>query len=260
MKMAIRQGGLIVAVGVGTLALSAVANAAPVLKLVSGATTVTVTDNGANDTDARAGIVRYAGPVGSFFASVSTTGSSNSPGQAFPNSPNPFLGILQLESLDARNTDTAGRQTLDIVFSDTGFAGSPDATNKLSSSVGMTLTNTAQGDSVRFQSHLDPTNVAQSFNSVFTTGPQTATANGGQVIQSYSSSNEVSVPASTPANPLFSLTQHVVMDVSAGGQVNLSGTTASNTLNPALVPEPGSLGLAGIGAMAALARRRRRSA
>lgn len=256
--MARKVGQFIAWVGLGALGLPLAVHAAPVLKLTSGATTVTVNDNGAGDTDPRAGYISFLGSVGTLSATVSASGSSNSPGGIFPNSPSQSLGILQLQTLEVRNNDT-GRQALDIVFSDSGFIAAVGNLNQLSSSVGLTLTNATLGDNVSFQSHLNRSNVSPSFDPVFTTGPQTAVANGVQPTQSFNSSNSVSVPGGTTANPLFSLTQHAIFNLSAGAQANLSGTTASDTAadQHGALPEPASLTFVGLGAMALFGRRRR---
>jgi hypothetical protein len=116
------------------------------------------------------------------------------------------------------------------------------------------MTGATQGDTVTYQSYYDPTNGAPGRTSPYTTGPQTALASGSQLTQAYSSTTDTSLPSPTsPASP-FSMTEYVGLNLSPLSQVSLSGTTASNTLTP----EPGSLALAGIGAVTLLARRRRK--
>jgi hypothetical protein len=251
-------GRFIALVGLGALGLPVAVNAAPILRLTSGSTVVTVNDNGAGDTDARPGYIGFNGSVGTLAATLSAAGNSNSPGGIYPNSPSLSLGVLQLQTLEVRNNDT-GRQTLDIVFGDTGFIAAVGNANNLSSSVGLTLTNATLGDSVSFQSHLNRSNTSLAFDPIFTTGPQAAVGNGVQPTQSYNSTNAVSVPGGSVANPLFSLTQHAVLSLSAGGQANLSATTASDTAadGRGALPEPGSLAFLGLGAMALFGRRRR---
>jgi len=134
----------------GALGLPVAVQAAPILKLTSGATTVTVNDNGPGDTDVRPNYISFNGAVGTLAATLSASGNSNSPGGVFPNSPSQSLGILQLQTLEVRN-NTTGRQALDIVFSDNGFITALGNANQLSSSVGLTLTNATLGDSVSFQ-------------------------------------------------------------------------------------------------------------
>lgn len=245
-------------VGVAALGLPVAVHAAPILRLTSGSTVVTVNDNGAGDTDPRPGYIGFNGTVGTLAATLSAAGNSNSPGGVYPNSPSQSLGILQLQTLEVRNNDT-GRQVLDIVFGDTGFIAAVGNANNLSSSVGLTLTNATLGDSASFQSHLSRSNTPLAFDPVFTTGPQTAIANGVQPTQSYNSTNSVSVPGGTTANPMFSLTQHAILSLSAGAQANLSATTASDTAADAhgALPEPGSVTFLGLGAMALFGRRRR---
>jgi hypothetical protein len=257
MAMSIRSNRRSLVGGLGALGLlllpAAATHAAPILKITSGSGTVTVLDNGAGDADPTPGVIHFAGPVAGFDA-VDIRGSSNSPGGTLASGPIRDAGLLQLESVQARN-NSAGRQVLDIVFGDTGFT--PGLTNNtLTSSVGLTMTGATQGDTATLQSYYDPTNGAPGRTSPYTTGAQTAVANGAQLTQSYSSTSDTSLPSpASPTSP-FSLTQYVGFDVSPLSQVNLSGTTASNTQTP----EPGSLALVGIGAVTLLGRRRRKNA
>jgi len=253
--MSSRSNWRILAGGLGALGLlllpAAATHAAPILKITSGGNTVSVQDNASGDTDPTPGVIHFAGPVAGFSA-VDIRGSSNSPGGAMGSGPIRDAGLLQLESVQARN-NTGARQALDIVFGDTGFT--PGLTNNtLTSSVGLTMTGSTQGDSATFQSYYDPTNGTPGRTSPYTTGPQMAIASGDQLTQSYSSTSDTSLPSPTSPTSPFSLSQYVGLDVSPLSQVNLSGTTASQTQTP----EPGSLALAGIGAVTLLARRRRR--
>jgi hypothetical protein len=251
MAMSMRLNGQFWAGALGGLGLlllpAAAAHAAPILKV----NTVTVQDNGVGDSDPTPGVIHFTGPVAGFDV-VDIRGSSNSPGGAMGSGPIRDAGLLQLQSVQARN-NTGTRQALDIVFGDTGFT--PGLVNNtLTSSVGLTMTGATQGDSATFQSYYDPTNGAPGRTSPYTTGAQTAQANGTQLTQAYSSTSDTSVPSpQSPTSP-FSLSQYVGFDLSPLDQVNLSGTTAANTLTP----EPGSLALLGLGAVAVLGRRRRR--
>ena len=239
--------------GLGLLLLPVTAtHAAPILKVTSGSNTVTVQDNGAGDTDPTPGVIHFAGPVAGFDV-VDIRGGSNSPGALLASGPMRDAGMLQLESVDARNS-SGTRQALDIVFGDTGFL--PALTNNtLSSSVGLTMIGATQGDGVTFQSYYDPTNAAPGRTSPYTTGPQTATASGDQITQAYSSTANTSLPSPVSSSSPFSLTQYLGLNVSPLSEVNLSGTTAANTSTP----EPGSLALLGLGAAAVLGRRRRKN-
>jgi hypothetical protein len=255
MAMSMRLNGRFLAGGLGTLGLlllpAAQAPAAPVLQVSSGSNSVTVQDNGAGDTDPTPGAIHYSGALAGF-GTVDVRGTSNSPGGTIGSGPTQDAGLLQIQSLDARN-NTGARQPLDIVFGDTGFSPALSG-NTLTSSVGLTMTGATQGDTATFQSYYDPTNGAPARTSPYTTGPQTAVANGAQLTQTYSSTNNTSLPSPTSPTSPFSLTQYIGLDVSPLSQTNLSGTTASNTLTP----EPGSLALAGVGAVTLLARRRRK--
>jgi hypothetical protein len=253
--MSIRLNRRTLVGGLGGLGLvllpAAAAHAAPVLKITTGGNTVSVQDNGSGDSDPTPGVIRFDGTIPGFDF-VDIRGSSNSPGGPLASGPIKDAGLLQLQSVQARN-NTGTRQALDIVFGDTGFT--PGLTgNTLTSSVGMTMTGAAQGDTATFQSYYDPTNGAPGRTSPYTTGPQSAQASGGQLTQTYSSTTDTSLPSPTsPASP-FSMSEYVGLNLSPLSQVNLSGTTASNTLTP----EPGSLALAGIGAVTLLTRRRRK--
>jgi hypothetical protein len=255
MAMSSRSNRRILAGGLGALGLlllpAARANAAPILKITTGGNTVTVQDNGSGDSDPTPGVIRFDGAIPGFDF-VDIRGSSNSPGGPLGSGPIKDAGLLQLQSVQARN-NTGTRQALDIVFGDTGFT--PALTNNtLTSSVGMTMTGAAAGDTATFQSYYDPTNAAPGRTSPYTTGAQTAQASGAQLTQTYSSTTDTSLPSPTSPTSPFSLTEYVGLDLSPLSQVNLSGTSASNTLTP----EPGSVALVGIGAVTLLGRRRRR--
>jgi hypothetical protein len=243
----------------GLLSLPAThADAAPTLKITAGSTTVTVQDNGAGDSDPTPGVIRFDSATPGFaipgFDFVDIRGSSNSPGGPLGGGPIQDAGLLQLQSVQARN-NSGQRQALDVVFGDTGFT--PGLTNNtLTSSVGLTMTGATQGDTATFQSYYDPTNGAPGRTSPYTTGAQTAQASGNQLTQTYSSTTDTSLPSPTSPTAPFSLTEYVGLDLSPLSQVNLSGTSASNTLTP----EPGSLALAGIGGVTLLTRRRRKIA
>src|SRR5690242_9107099 len=102
-EMASKVGRFIACVGFAALGLPLTAHAAPILKLTSGATTVTVNDNGAGDTDPRPNYISFNGAVGALSATLSASGNSNSPGGVYPNSPDLAAGILQLQTLEVRN-------------------------------------------------------------------------------------------------------------------------------------------------------------
>ena len=93
-----------------------------VLQLMNGATTVTIGDNSANDSNSAVGVITYIGTVGDFSTNV-TTGTSK-PVVGSATSPE-----LDLASLDITNT-TASSETLTILFSDNNFgpvSGTPQA-------------------------------------------------------------------------------------------------------------------------------------
>src|SRR5205823_2571406 len=90
-----RLSNTLIAAGLGLFAAGA-ANAALILTLTpSGGAPVTVTDNGAGDSDPAVGSITDIGAIGGFQTNI-VVGASNSPGAA-------SAGLLQIQSLDVRN-------------------------------------------------------------------------------------------------------------------------------------------------------------
>lgn len=104
------------------------AQAVPMLQLSDGTTTVTITDQGAGDTDAHLGSIVYYGAVGSFIINVST-------GITKPVLGSPTQPVLDLNSIDVSGA-TGG--TLTIRFSETGFLSTGPSASFLASVGGVT--------------------------------------------------------------------------------------------------------------------------
>lgn len=86
------------------------ANGQPILRLTSGATTKTITDNGVGDIYPTLGIVDYLGPVGTW--SVNVVGKTM---PAFGSTSSPYLSL-------AITRDTPGTSSLKLEFTETGFS------------------------------------------------------------------------------------------------------------------------------------------
>jgi hypothetical protein len=226
------------AVTAGVLGAAAVSNAALILNINNGA--VVVTDNGAGDSDPTVGRIANTTTSAAGYSLAITLGTSNSPGSS-------TAGLLQINSLDVQNG--ANPAVLDLRLSDTGFTSPGNATTPmvLQSSVGGTYTGGSLGNSVTFQSSADPANGQPA--AAVSTPVLTFTKALPLLSEPFSGSNAVNW--SRAAGP-YSLSQHLVITLSANGQVQIAGAT-----NATAVPEPATIGLLGLGAVAALARRRR---
>ncbi|MBK1670954.1 hypothetical protein CKO28_23365 [Rhodovibrio sodomensis] len=183
--------------------------ALPTLELSSGATTLTIADGDALDSNALAGAVTFIGTVGNFFLNVSTGATK------------PTLGSAAFPDIDLNSVNSSSAAgTLTIKFSETDYTGA----SKLKSDVG----GTTQGE-VSFEVYADAT------NALFGLGTQIADLgpfNGGAF-------SGVSGGVNAPSAP-YSLTQ-IATIVHGGGQ-----NTTSFDLQTT-VPVPATLGLLGVG-------------
>ena len=226
--------------GAAILAFQKPANAALILDLQGGATTIV--DNGAGDSDPTVGRIINTSVVAGFGVSI-TVAASNSPGD-------PTAGILQVQSLDIQNLN-ASPATLIVRVSDTNFTlpGAGGSPMKLESSVGGTFTLGAIGDVATFKSYADPAN-SQPAGPVSTPALTFLRATGNTT-ESFSGVDDVGWARGAG---LYSLANVTTVMLSPGGQMNISGTTTATA-----VPEPATLALAGLGLAAVAGKRQRRN-
>jgi hypothetical protein len=232
-------------VRIGAIAVSAVlvlgaAQAAMKLKLthVESATVVEVTDGGAGDLNALAGVITFSGPVGVFGINVSTSISK-------PNIGNPFDAALDLNSV---NIATTGAGTLLLETTDTGYTLPGGAGNYVhTAAAGGTIS--TNGSTIQFQTIAD----MQDGEYGLPTGGESVLTSGLLTGPAYAIVGNNVFPGNGGAP--FSLTNRV--NIVATGAGTLSSFDFETHV---LVPEPSSLamlvpGLAPLG----LAIKRRRS-
>lgn len=200
-------------------------DAALIVELENGASTVTVTDNGVGDSDPTLGSVTYVGSVGVFDINV-TTGISK-----------PLVGsatepILTLNSV---NTSSTAAGTLKVRMTATDFTGPVGAGLAAPLDFGGTTNGTAALDA-----YVDSSNAAFGMatpaGSLGAFGPGPFDDSSASIVSAtgpYSATLEATIVHAAP------------LDITSfGGQLRV-------------VPEPGSLALIGLGALLVGRRRRR---
>jgi hypothetical protein len=219
-KTAVRGGWLLLIVP--ALMLSLVGRSeASVLTLTSGATTITVFDGGAGDSNAAVGVITYIGAVGSTWSvNVST-------GVTYPALGSPSLPELDLNSV---SVSSSGAGSLTIMFSEVGFTGAQPAMFNL----GGTTAGTVSGSTYSDAGNVLHTAGGWSPTLMHALGPFGPGAFAG-------SAGGVAVPGTTP----YSLAVSVTMTHTGSGVSSFDGHL--------FVPEPGTiaiwsmLGLMGMG-------------
>ena len=170
-----------------------------VLQLMNGATTVTIADNSAMDSNSAIGIISFVGPVGDFETNV-TTGTTK---PVIGNATSPELA---LQSMDITNT-SASTETITILFSDNNFgpaAGNPQAALSVTQ---LGPTPPSSNGSVTNTDYWDPGNTTLALTSLLTSiGPMTSLGAASD-----------SGAFGTFGNP-FALTQDLSITLNAGGE------------------------------------------
>jgi hypothetical protein len=209
------------------------AHAALQLTVQSGDSSMTFTDGGAGDSAPETGILSVSYALGSWFFSSTIVASS-------PVIGSPTQALLDLASL---NISSSAPGTLTIQATDTGYNLPTSGMISLSG-----LIAGATSGSVSYRSYVDTSNTAFGTENLIGEVASYGGAFAGTVSGSI---------AYTSPNP-FSLTTEVGITHSSGGlQV-----TTFNAIGTAVVPEPGVVGLLGLGlgmvGLASLRSRRKR--
>ena len=216
--------------------LAPAANAAMVLQISDGATTVITVDNAAGDMDGSAGSILFSGSVGAFTVNFSSGISKSVP------------GVADLTVSSSVNSSTGG--TLSILLTDTNFA------SPFGNSIAVSLAGTLTNGTVAFQSYID------NANAEFGQGQQLAdfgpfVASGG--LQNLSSPEQV---VQVVTSPPFSLTWAAQINQQAGGfspSLTANVRVSGNPVASSPLPEPSAALCFGLGGLLVGGAIRRRS-
>jgi hypothetical protein len=223
------------------------ANATLMISINVGGAVVSCVDNAACDTNPATGTLSIADQT---INGVTLTGSSQT-SVGTPANPSP-LDILNTSSLQVTNT-TGATVHIEAAVGDTSFKAPVSSFNTSTSGVWQT----AVGSTITTNFFDDPANAQGATSPSSTPGTQidTFTNTAALIADSFSHSAFGVISDLVP----FSMTEHFVADIVAGG--NLVNRGQTEIKSPAGVSEPSSLALLGIGLLGAgfIARRSRRS-
>jgi hypothetical protein len=213
---------------VSLIATSTTAEAALILRLMSGASLVTIQDGGAGDANPAAGAVTFVGSIGGFVVNVSTGISK------------PVVGPAELDLNSLNVASSAGTLTMELTDTDYDFGIGGDGA--LAWLFGGTATGGSSVTGLGWK-NLD--------NLEFGLGPLN-TGLLGPFTSAFSTSGSVGHGILTDP---YSMTIRVIYSATASGQ------TYSGNFNLRNVPEPAELLLFGLGltVVGLVARRRRRT-
>jgi hypothetical protein len=183
----------------------------------------------------------FSGTVGNFLVTL-TAVTSNAPGAATAT-----LEITNLSvSLIPGATLVAGGDTLTINAVGTDYSLPSGTPLTLQSTGSVTFTNSNVGDSMAFNSWLDPNNGSS---------PGVGTPAGSSSVTSTGGTVSASLPTTTASvgrpNTDFSMSNTTTITIVAvnDSSIETTGTTTALGPNVSSVPEPSSLAIAGVGAL-----------
>ena len=208
--MMAKIGGVLVLAMALALVTATSTEAAQMLTLTSGLTSVTITDNGAGDVNPSVGAITFIGSVGAFNALNVSTGVSK---PILGSAANPFM------DLNSVNISSSGGGTLVIDHFDDGFTGLTNFSMAIGGVAGLGGAGGALTYSAFFNQGAG--NVLIDTLGPFS-GAFSGTGGGGP----------------TTLTP-YSLTQRVTIVHGAG--------TVGTSFNATLIPEPATLALFGLG-------------